>query len=82
MENRTDTVVISAAGDSQISPRHATRGKCNIAILLVLLAMAVQLAYQPARCQETASPPAAEKPRAYSGEAIKHYNRGLEFHQS
>jgi len=82
MENRTDTVVRSAAGDSQISPRHATRGKCNIAILAVLLAMAVQLAGHPARCQEPASPPATEKPRAYSGEAIKHYNRGLEFHQS
>jgi len=49
-----------------------------------LLAFALtQMVSQPAGCQETSDKPAAEaKPRAYSAEAIKHYNRGLEFHQS
>lgn len=89
MENRTDSVIRSKERDLRISLRHALLGTTNIGIakatLMALLAtslLALPLS-QPASCQETSDKPAAEaKPRAYSAEAIKHYNRGLEFHQS
>jgi len=89
MENRTDSVIRSKERDLRISLRHAMLGTINIglakATLMALLATSLLALTSslPARCQEPGDKPAADaKPRAYSAEAIKHYNRGLEFHQS
>ena len=89
MENRTVTVISSTEGDSRISPRHASQGQANIGIgrfatlALISLISLSSLTIQAGLCQEPSEAPAAEaKPRAYSAEAIKHYNKGLEFHQS
>ncbi len=89
MENRTDSVIRSKERDLRISLRHTLLGSFNIglskATLMALVATSLLAlpSSQPASCQETSDKPAAEaKPRAYSAEAIKHYNRGLEFHQS
>jgi tetratricopeptide (TPR) repeat protein len=89
MENRTDSDIRSIKRDLRISLRHTTLGTLdiNLAKLSLMALLATSLLTlplnQPARCQEAGDKPAAEaKPRAYSAEAIKHYNRGLEFHQS
>ncbi|CAN5286313.1 hypothetical protein BH11CYA1_BH11CYA1_43760 [soil metagenome] len=88
MENRTVTVISSAKGDSRISPRHAAQCHTNIgrgifAGLAISLFCLSALTIEPALCQEPSEAPAGDaKSRPYSAEAIKHYNKGLEFHQS
>lgn len=82
MENRTDTVIRSLTRDDQISPRYAAPCRFNIVRALLALFLATSFSWQPSPCQETSSTTAEVKPRAYSAEAIKHYNKGLEFHQS
>jgi hypothetical protein len=88
MENRTATVIRSPERDSRISLRHAMPRRFNMVMAALAVFAATYFSCPPARCQEPSSKEssntaaAESKPRAYSAEAIKHYNKGLEFHQS